>query len=398
MNRRKFIKYSGLTSTAALVPGFIQALVSPLNQLTFQGKRIVIIQLSGGNDGLNALVPFRNDIYYKSRPKLGLKPLSLLKISDEAGFHPALGGFKKLFDEGYLGIYNAVGYPNPDRSHFRSMDIWHTASNADEYFNTGWIGRLLDANCPGSEKPYYAIEADDTLSLAMKGANKSGFAVRNPEKLRNELKDPIYNQIQKSNSNEDEQSQLSFLYKTLAETSSSAEYIYSKSKIYHSSKTYPEHEFGKSLKEIAELINSGLESKVFYTSISGFDTHVRQLETQNRLFSIVGNSIETFVSDLKASNNFNDTVIMVFSEFGRRVKQNASGGTDHGTANNVYLINGALNNKGIYNPMADLSSLADGDLVHQIDFRKIYATLIEKVIGFNHEAALNRKFELLDFI
>ncbi len=398
MNRRRFIKYSGLTSTAALVPSFIKALVNPFENIDFQGKRIVIVQLSGGNDGLNALVPFRDDNYYKLRPKLGIKADSLLKISQEAGFHPALQGFKNLFDKGYLSIYNSVGYPNPDRSHFRSMDIWHTGSNADEYFNTGWIGRILDANCPGSDKPYYAIEADDTLSLAMKGAEKSGFAVRDPEKLRNALRDPIYSDIQKSNSHLETQSQLGFLYKTLAETTSSADYIYSKSKIYKSAKNYPQHEIGKSLKEIAELINSGIESKVFYTSMSGFDTHVRQLETQNRLFGIVGNAIETFVDDLIASNNFNDTVIMVFSEFGRRVKQNASGGTDHGTANNVYIINGALKKQGICNPVSDLTMLDEGDLIHQLDFRQIYATLIEKGIGFDHTKTLMRKFDLLDFI
>lgn len=398
MNRRRFIKYSGLTSTAALVPSFIKALVNPFENIDFQGKRIVIVQLSGGNDGLNALVPFRDDNYYKLRPKLGIKADALLKISQEAGFHPALQGLKNLFDKGHLSIYNSVGYPNPDRSHFRSMDIWHTGSNSDEYFNTGWIGRMLDANCPGSDKPYYAIEADDTLSLAMKGVEKSGFAVRDPEKLRNALRDPIYSDIQKSNIHLETQSQLGFLYKTLAETTSSADYIYSKSKIYKSAKSYPQHEIGKSLKEIAELINSGIESKVFYTSMSGFDTHVRQLETQNRLFGIVGNAIETFVDDLIASNNFNDTVIMVFSEFGRRVKQNASGGTDHGTANNVYIINGALKKQGICNPVSDLTILEDGDLIHQIDFRQIYATLIEKGIGFDHTKTLMRKFDLLDFI
>jgi uncharacterized protein (DUF1501 family) len=398
MNRRKFIKFSGLTSSVALIPGFIQALTAPFQQLEFQGKRLVIIQLSGGNDGLNTLVPFRDDNYYKLRPKLGLKSETLLKINQEAGFHPALLGFKNLFENGYLSIYNSVGYPNPDRSHFRSMDIWHTASNADEYFNTGWIGRMLDANCEGSEKPYYAIEADDTLSLAMKGANKSGFAVRDPEKLRVALRDPVYAEIQANSAHSETQSQLGFLYKTLAETTSSAEYIYSKSKIYQSSKIYPQHDIGKSLKEIAELINSGIESKVFYTSMSGFDTHVRQLETQHRLFGIVGNAVETFVEDLKTANNFNDTIIMVFSEFGRRVKQNASGGTDHGTANNVYIVNGALKKQGMCNPVSNLSQLDDGDLIHQLDFRQIYATLIDKGIGFDHTQTLKRKFELLDFI
>jgi len=132
--------------------------------------------------------------------------------------------------------------------------------------------------------------------------------------------------------------------------------------------------------------------------MSGFDTHVRQLETQQRLFGIVGSAIETLVEDLIAANNFNDTVIMVFSEFGRRVKQNASGGTDHATANNVYIINGALKKRGMCNTVANLSLLEEGDLVHQLDFRQIYATLIDKAIGFDPTKTLMRKFELLDFI
>ena len=153
MQRRNFIKLSGLASAATLVPGFVKAFDRPMQG--YAGKRLVVVQLSGGNDGLDTLVSFRNDEYYRLRPELGIAADKTLKITDDAGFNPALKGFRKLFNEGYLGIYNAVGYPNPDHSHFRSMDIWHTASNSDEYLNSGWIRRLLDANCPGSENAWY---------------------------------------------------------------------------------------------------------------------------------------------------------------------------------------------------------------------------------------------------
>ncbi len=173
MNRRNFLKSSGLASTSLLIPSFLSDF--RVNKLfkSRSGKILVVVQLSGGNDGLNTIVPFQNDIYYKSRPTLGINNSEVLKVSDELGFNPALQSLQGLYDQGLLSIVNSVGYPNPDRSHFRSMDIWHTASSSDEYLSTGWLGRYLDSNCP---TPYYALEVDDSLSLALKGATRNGFA------------------------------------------------------------------------------------------------------------------------------------------------------------------------------------------------------------------------------
>jgi uncharacterized protein (DUF1501 family) len=396
MKRRDFLKISGLTGSTLLVPGFLKAFEGQLAKFT--GKRLVIVQLSGGNDGLNTLIPFTNDNYYKLRPKLGITQDKVLKINDTAGFNPSMDGFRKLYDEGLMSIFNAVGYPNPDRSHFRSMDIWHTASNADEYLNTGWIGRLLDANCPGSENAWHALEVDDTLSLAMKGLQKSGFAVKDPQRLQQITRDPFLAEIEKNGMASESTGELSFLYKTLAQTTSSANYIAEKAGIKTSSTVYPQHELGNSLKQIAELISAGMESGVYYTSISGFDTHVRQAESQNRLLGVVSDSIYAFTKDLREANALNDTLVVVFSEFGRRVKQNASNGTDHGTANNLYVIGGSLKKPGMQNGLVSLTDLDDGDLKHTLDFRKVYATLLNKGIGFNHEQVLGRKFDLLDFI
>jgi uncharacterized protein (DUF1501 family) len=396
MKRRDFLKISGLTGSTLLVPGFLKAFEGQLAKFT--GKRLVIVQLSGGNDGLNTLIPFTNDNYYKLRPKLGITQDKVLKINDTAGFNPSMDGFRKLYDEGLMSIFNAVGYPNPDRSHFRSMDIWHTASNADEYLNTGWIGRLLDANCPGSENAWHALEVDDTLSLAMKGLQKSGFAVKDPQRLQQITRDPFLAEIEKNGMASESTGELSFLYKTLAQTTSSANYIAVKAGIKTSSTVYPQHELGNSLKQIAELISAGMESGVYYTSISGFDTHVRQAESQNRLLGVVSDSIYAFTKDLREANALNDTLVVVFSEFGRRVKQNASNGTDHGTANNLYVIGGSLKKPGMQNGLVSLTDLDDGDLKHTLDFRKVYATLLNKGIGFNHEQVLGRKFDLLDFI
>jgi len=395
MKRRDFIKLSGLTTTAALIPGFLKAFEGKTGN--FSGKRVVIVQLSGGNDGLNTLVPFRNDIYYKERPKLGIKPETLLKITDEAGFNPALTGFRKLFDGGRMAICNGVGYPNPDRSHFRSMDIWQTGSNADEYLNTGWIGRLLDSKCKGCDNPWYAVEVDDTLSLAMKGNLKSGFAVKDPARLQTLMQDSFLRQLADQKT-ESASGELAFLYKTLAQTTSSAAYIYEKSKVYKSTLTYPQLQLGNELKQIAELIRSGIESKIFYTGISGFDTHVQQTNTHARLLQIVGDSLSTFTDDLAAGGELENTVILVFSEFGRRVKQNASNGTDHGTANNVYIIGGNLKQGGMRNPLSDLSDLDSGDLKMQLDFRSIYSTILGSWLNVDSKLILGREFSNLGFV
>ena len=164
MDRRKFLKQSTLASSAFFVPSFIKAFEEVANK-TLGYKKLVIIQLSGGNDGLNTIIPFNNDIYYRERPKLAIPKSSVIKASDELGFNKNLAPLKNLYDKGYLSIINNVGYPNPNRSHFRSTDIWHTASDSDKYYNTGWLGRFIDNH---GKMPYSGIELDDSLSLIMK--------------------------------------------------------------------------------------------------------------------------------------------------------------------------------------------------------------------------------------
>lgn len=388
MKRSEFLKLSGLVTGSLLVPGFLQAFSQKEN--LFQGKRLVFIQLSGGNDGLNTLVPFRNDIYYKLRPKLALPPDKILKITDDSGFHPAMDGFRRLFDQGMMSIFNGVGYPNPDRSHFRSTDIWHTASDSNEFLNTGWLGRLLDAECAGSQNPWFALEVDDTLSLAMKGERRSGFAMKDPARLKNLLQDPLLAELAENKTASN--SEQAFLYKTLRETRNAAEYLMEKSGAKPSGKNYPQHELGNSLRQIASLIAAGMESGIYYTGISGFDTHVRQAESQQRLLGILSDSISRFTEDLQSSGEWNNTVVVIFSEFGRRVKQNASNGTDHGTANNVYVLGGNLKNPGMRNPLVSLSDLDDNDLKHTMDFRELYASLLDQALLFDHNKVLGRKF------
>ena len=389
MKRKDFIQLSGLATTAMMIPGFLRASGSLVST---NGKKLVIVQLSGGNDGLNTIIPYRNDIYYKSRPSLAIKEDKVIKLNDELGMNDAMPAMKELYDQGLVTIINNVGYPNPDRSHFRSMDIWQTASDSREYITTGWIGRYLDATCAGCAKSINAIEIDDSLSLAMKGESINGLALHDVGLFYNMMKDAQpFNKPGFNSSNDN----LNYLYKTLAETSSSADYLHQKYNLFRSKAGYANNAFAKDLKTIAELIISGAETSVFYTSIGGFDTHVNQQGAQANHLREVSEGLRTFVGDLKANNRLEEVTVFVFSEFGRRVAQNASNGTDHGTANNVFLISSHLKKAGVFNETPDLAQLDNGDLIHRIDFRQIYATLLNKCLNANDELILGRKFDQL---
>ncbi|GAA4235371.1 DUF1501 domain-containing protein [Postechiella marina] len=396
MDRRKFLKNSSLASSLFFVPSFVKAFEQVASE-SFGYKRLVIIQLSGGNDGLNTIIPYRNDLYYKERPTLGILKKDVIKINDEVGLHPSLTPLKSLYDQGNLTVINNVGYPNPNRSHFRSTDIWHTATDSNKYSQSGWIGRYLDNY---AKQPYSAIEIDESLSLAMKGETMNAIATQDPKAFYNLSKDPYFKGI-RSNQNNAHLSEhnLGYLYKTMIAAESSAKYIYQTSKTFTSKKEYPNNKFGNQLKTTASFINSGLDTKVFYGSLSGFDTHVNQLNTQKRLLNIYAKSIEAFVQDLKDNGTFNDTLILTFSEFGRRVKQNANVGTDHGTANNVFIIGNQLQKQGLYNNMSSLSDLdGNGDLKFEIDFRAIYATVLNKWLQVDDKKVLSKSFKQLSFI
>lgn len=396
MDRRKFLKQSSLASSLFFVPSFVRAF-EQVASASLGYKRLVIIQLSGGNDGLNTIVPFRNDIYYKERPTISIAKTDVIKLTDEVGLNPSLTPLKRLYDQGYLSIINNVGYPNPVRSHFRSMDIWQTATDSDKFSQSGWLGRYLDNY---GKNPYTAIEVDESLSLAMKGEKVNAIATKDPRAFHNMSRDPYFKNIHKhQNDAHLSEHNLGYLYKSMIDAHSSAKYIYETSKTVSTLQEYPQNKFGKQLKTTAQFINSGLDTKVFYTSLNGFDTHANQLNTQKRLLKQYADGIEAFVKDLKANGTFKDTLILTFSEFGRRVKQNASVGTDHGTANNVFIIGENLKKKGFYNNAANLSNLDDnGDLKFEIDFRTIYATVLDKWLEVDDKKVLNKSFSQLDFI
>jgi uncharacterized protein (DUF1501 family) len=396
MKRRNFLRQSTLASSLFFVPNFVKAF-EQVAKASLGYKKLVIVQLSGGNDGLNTIVPFTNDIYYENRQGISIPKNDLIKVTDDLGFNKSLAPLKNLYDQGYLSIINNVGYPNPNRSHFRSTDIWQTASGANEYLDTGWLGRYIDRY---GKMPYSGIEIDDSLSLIMKGETMNGIATKNPRILFNNTQTPYFKKVLSHQSDQHlSEHNLGYLYKTMIEAKSSAKYIYETSKTYKSKQEYPNNAFGKQLKTTAEFINSNIKSKVYYVSMGGFDTHANQADRQKRLLSTYSESMEVFVNELKQNDTFKDTLILTFSEFGRRVQQNAAGGTDHGAANNVFIIGENLKSKGFYNELPDLANLdANGDIIHTVDFRSVYATILEKWLQVDDAVILNKSFSKLDFI
>jgi len=403
IKRRDFLKASSLATASLWMPKFLKGFDHP-GALAHEGRILIVLQLGGGNDGLNTVIPMRNDVYYRERPRLAIRKEDALMLSDEAGLHPALGGLRSLFDQGQMAILNSVGYPNPDRSHFRSMDIWQSASPADEYWQSGWIGRYLDAQCNGCARPTAALELDDTLSLALKGAEIKGLALQDPQRLYESAHSDYFADYVKTKQGgglsgrvlDDEP--VEYLYKTMAETMASADYLFERSKAHPSDGQYPKTGLGKDFQTIASLILADADTSVYYLSHGSFDTHINQQNQQKRLFEEMNDALAAFAADMKQNNRWNDVLVVTFSEFGRRVAQNASGGTDHGTANNMFFMGGKLRQPGIVNALPDLTDLSDGDLKFQVDFRQVYATLLKKWLKVDADKVLGEAFSPLGFI
>lgn len=392
IKRREFLKISSLATASLLMPNFLKAMTFD-EALEPNQKILLVLQFTGGNDGLNTIIPVRNDIYFKERSNISIN--NALTLNDETGINPALSYFKELYDNGELSVMNNVGYPNPDKSHFRSMDIWHSASKSDEYLETGWLGRFLDEECYRCEHPTQALEVDDMLSLALKGEKNKAFAFKDPKRLYQTSQEKYFKSLY-DHHHDDET--VSYLYQTLGSTINNADYIFEKSKAKKTTGTYPNSQLGKDFKTVASLIKSDINTRVYYLSIGSFDTHVNQNERQQKLFNDINEAVKSFVADMKSNGLFDNILLMTFSEFGRRVAQNASKGTDHGTANQMFLISGGLKKKGVLNPLPDLTKLNEGDLIYSEDFRKVYATVLKNWLKADSSKVLGWKNGVYDFI
>lgn len=397
MKRREFIRNTALGAVGTFfIPEFLRGmdLVGIDGKTDF--KKLVVIQLSGGNDGLNTIIPFENDIYYNLRPKIGISKSDVLKINDQLGFNPKFESFNKLFKDGLVSIVNSVGYPNPNRSHFRSMDIWHTAVDSNQYSKTGWLGRYMDAHCQNSHS---MLELDSQLSLSLHGKIRNGLAIEDSQRLYRALQDKYFkdviNTANSADLNEDNQG---YLYKTLIQTNQSAKYLAETHSVKQNNYEFPKTGLGKKLGQVSQFIQSGFSTQVYYVSHNGFDSHVNQRNSQDKLLKDYSDSVYAFVKSLEKSGELDNTLILTFSEFGRRVKENGSSGTDHGKANNLFIIGKNLKKPGIYNEAADLNNLDDGDVKYQIDFRNVYADIINEWFKQDADKIISKKFGSLGIV
>jgi uncharacterized protein (DUF1501 family) len=374
MNRRNFLSLTGtFTGGSLLLPDFLYAFGAQ-NNLVLGEQCLVFVQLNGGNDGLNTFIPFEDALYYDLRPKIAISKNEILTSVKGMAFHPALKDFASMQQSGDLSVIQNVGYPNPVRSHFRSQEIWQTAPTNQEYLNEGWLGRYLDLQCQ-DHQPTAGINIDTIDNLALKGAAPNSITVKDPNRFITKNRQQNDNQLS-------DNPQLDFVRKianSVVEGSDDIQKALSKSAV--SDVIYPKTSLAKNLEWISKLIKGNLNSKVYYTSLGGFDTHDNQLSIHKNKLTELNDAVFSFYQDLKKSQQLQQVTIVVFSEFGRRVKDNGRG-TDHGTAAPMFIIGG--NNRGkIIGRNPNLSDLDNGDLKHDIDFRSVYASLLKNKLDFD---------------
>ncbi len=353
MKRRTFLQHTALSSAATLMPN----LSKPLSYHPL--KKLVIIELSGGNDGWNTIIPYRNAHYYQHRPTIAIAPNEVIPLHKTWGFNPALALLQPIFEAGEMCILNNVGYPNFSDTHFQASAVWQTASPNPEQCRTGWLGRYLDHMA--KQKAAYGITLNHYVNQALKGDTLSSFAAP----------------------------QIIDTAKNVAQTVAYAP---------KNGECQEEQDFIMELKQVADWIEQKRNAAIYYLTLGGFDTHIEQRATQDKLLKIYAKGIHYFINRLKQSNLFDDVLIFTFSEFGRTLAENEQGGTDHGGANNVFLFNSHLKKFGFYNKIANLNDLQKENSAYEIDFRCIYATILENWWSVDAQSILNANFNPLNFI
>jgi uncharacterized protein (DUF1501 family) len=420
--RREFLG-AGLTlaSAAATIPAFLERSAFGLPMPapgcssipgTPEDHILVVIQLSGGNDGLNTVIPFGQAAYYKARTSIAIPQDKVLRLggpgSDGIGLHPAMRGLKELHEDGLLAIVQGVGYPNPNRSHFKSMDIWHTADTSAT--GHGWLGRYIDAECcgygkgeSGTPEPQAAIAIGREAPLALQGAVAKPIAFENTDLFRwlghdvhASLAEP-YERITRRGAEAPAEaaahgpnSNAAFLMRTALDAQVSSEQI-RRAVAQRPLVQYPAGDLGRQLRMVAAMIRSGLRTRVYYVTMGGFDTHAGQGGENGRHAQLLGQfagALRAFYSELKEQGDDGRVLTLSFSEFGRRVGQNASGGTDHGTAAPMFLA-GPMVRPGLLGAYPSLTDLDEGDLKYTTDFRAVYGGVLSGWLGADPRKVLD---------
>ncbi|MDQ3021303.1 MAG: DUF1501 domain-containing protein [Bacteroidota bacterium] len=402
MKRRDFIKTIAIGSAGAALTfnsiplkalGMNSIASRFLNPFIETDKVLVVIQLLGGNDGLNTVIPYQDGQYYIKRPNLGISSSSVLTIPDSTmGLHPALTDFRNLLQDGKMAIVQNVGYPNPNLSHFRATDIWHTASDSNQYLTTGWLGRYLHEEYPN----YPNQNPPDPMSIQI-GTNSDLSLISQVGNMSLTFQDPnqFYQLVQGTSFSGYERlktlagDELNFTRKVSADSLQYAARVKQAADAGENLATYPiNNSVADQLKIVAKLIDGGLQTRLYVVTMGGYDTHSNQLTSQQNLLSQLNSAISAFLEDLQLNTINNRVIGMTVSEFGRRVQENGSGGTDHGTAAPMFIF-GDLVNNGVYGNNPDLVNLSSGNLIFQYDFRQIYASVLKQLFAANDQELLN---------
>lgn len=381
LSRRRFLASAAALSSAASMPSFFQKVALAAGSADRPGADetiLVVIQLSGGNDGLNTVVPFNDPRYVDARLTLRISPADALKIDDDLGFHPALGGFARLLEQNRLCIVQGVGYPQPNRSHFTSMDIWHKATLQPEAEPLGWLGRTSPRLGPGRGALF--VGGGET-PLALFGATGYAPSLQSIEDYKLRV-DPAGDNPDKravveslASPNDSDSDLLGFLRNSARTTYESAAQVQKAATEYDTPINYPQTDLAGRLKLIAQFISAGVPERVYYTAIDGFDTHAGQAPAHANLMSTLGDAVAAFHEDLAHQGEHKRVVTVMFSEFGRRVAENGSAGTDHGTAAPMFIV-GEKVHPGLLGKLPSLDDLDEGDLKFHTDFRSVYSTLL----------------------
>ncbi len=378
---------------------------------------LVVLQLAGGNDGLNTLVPFGDDEYYKARPKLAKREKDLIRIEEGLGLNAAMPFMGSMFKEGRLGVVQGVGYPNPNRSHFVSTSIWETADTANRS-NTGWLGRYFDNACEGAD-PTVGMSFNKTTPESFGAMRNPGVSLSSPElyrwihgggqKLQAEEFFAELNQPMEEDAPVDGgsinmaaggkvgglagESNLDFLERVALDAQVSSKKILELAAKHKITVRYDGTPISRNLNLVSRMIAGGMATRVYYVSHGGFDTHNGQMNSHDRLLGQLDSALKSFFTDLKEQGNDERVMLMTFSEFGRRVSENSSVGTDHGKASCMFVAGGGVKG-GLYGAYPSLTELSQGDLAHTIDFRSVYADVlsgwlnapnVSKIVGGDYQ-------------
>ena len=396
-SRRDFLRkgLNGIGVTAGL-PVLLDRTSAALTAQALQGtsaesrpeRILVVVELSGGNDGLNTVVPFGDDEYYRVRPNLGIRPADVIPIADGYGLHPSMAGFERLYKDGMLGVVHGCGYDNPSLSHFSSMGFWHTGvPNGGEPL--GWLGRLADGAYDHDAQGNMIVNIGTRQSLAVQARRHQPLVFNDPRSFRRVGSESEKQAIERLRPKAPDNPALEFLAATADNAVESSQFVRDAAAGYRTPVDYGIGGLSPQLRQVAALIDAGMPTRLYYVAYQGnsFDTHVHQADPHARLLAYSADAIRGFMDDLKRLGRAGDVAMMVFTEFGRRVEENASLGTDHGTATPMFVVGPGVAG-GLHGRHPSLTDLDDGNLKMTTDFRRVYASMIEGWLGFEDSASI----------